>query len=101
MPPRVYEFHLKKSHTPEEVQVQIKKNEEEIKEIKITGEPMVGGAICTIHGGVSDDPEWKCPQCEVVKAGSFDWGEVYPCAWCKEEFPAKAMPFHSWVKHRV
>ena len=101
MPPRVYEAHLKKSHTPEEVQSQIKKNEEEIKEIKMTEEPRVGGATCTIHGGISEDPKWKCPQCEIVKANSFDWGEVYPCNSCGVEYPAKAMPWHSKQAHGV
>ena len=29
----------------------------------------------------------------------FDWGETETCAACGEEYPAKAMPFHSRVAH--
>ena len=89
MPPRVYEFHLKKSHTEEEVQTQVEKNEKELSEI-LEEKPI---AIPKVVQEKLD--EIKEPK------KIFDWGEVYPCNTCGEEYPAKAMPFHSWVKHRV
>lgn len=91
MPPRVYEAHLKKSHTPEEVAGQIEKNEKEIKEAQ-------GAFNQDLLSLVKDNTPPELPK-SVIK--EFDWGEVYPCSWCGEEFPAKAMSFHSWVKHRV
>ena len=84
MPPRVYEAHLKKSHTPEEVQGQVDKNEKELVEITQT---------------FTKDTFKEIAENKNNK--SFDWGEVYPCNTCGEEYPAKAMPFHSWVKHRI
>ena len=88
MPPRVYEFHLKKSHTPEEIQRQMEKNNTTLAELQTQFDKKTEelGEVFTE---------------QIVKNKPFDWGEVYPCSTCKEEYPAKAMPFHSWVKHRV
>ena len=86
MPPRVYEFHLKKSHTEEEVKAQVEKNEKEIDGLTKIDELDAGE-----HTGFTP----------VETKKEFDWGEVYACASCGEEYPAKAMPFHSWVKHRI
>ena len=90
MPPRVYEAHLKKSHTPEEVAgietANLGKVPETATELKIISEN---------HS--SADPNIEV---EVIKK-EFDWGEVYPCASCGAEYPAKAMDFHSKVVHGV
>ena len=77
MPPHIYKFHLKKSHPDEEEQAKVEANEKELETITATE----AKTIRVFH--------------------PFDWGEVYPCAACGEEYPAKAMDFHSWVKHRV
>lgn len=90
MPPRVYEAHLKKSHTPEEVQVKVEANEKEIKEAQ-------GSFNQDLLSFVKD----VAPIEVMLGREPFDWGEIYPCNSCGEEYPAKAMPFHSWVKHRV
>lgn len=90
MPPRVYEAHLKKSHTPEEVQGQIKKNDEEIK--TIYGPPYTSEGQATT---LVVKPLYGSCKC------SFDWGEVYPCHSCGAEYPAKAMPWHAKQAHGV
>lgn len=88
MPPKVYEFHLKKSHTPEEVKAKVEANEKEIVEI-------------TTEIRRDNNPFIAVEGYKQLTTPPFDWGEVYPCNTCGEEYPAKAMPFHSWVKHRV
>lgn len=92
MPPGVYEAHLKKSHTPEEVQGKIQANEKEIKKLGVENVFVATEQVGKLANAVSDLANRK---------EEFDWGEVYPCAACGEKFPAKAMDFHSWVKHRV
>ena len=90
MPPRVYEAHLKKSHTPEEVQTQVEKNETEIDSL-----------VANLPDSTGKLENWEEYKERMQPKPVFDWGEVYPCATCGEEYPAKAMPFHSWVRHRV
>ena len=91
MPPRVYEFHLKKSHTPEEVQTQVGKNDKEL--FSLTNENIVKASEKTVEAVQSLE--------ETLKNKPFDWGEVYPCGSCGEEYPAKAMPWHSKQAHGV
>ena len=97
MPPNVYGAHLKKRHSEEGVANQVEKNDKELGELipilsanLETGETESFVTPKEYHG--LTNPPYKLP---------FDWGEVYPCSSCGEEYPAKAMPFHSWVRHRV
>ena len=92
MPPSVYEAHLKKSHTPEEVQAQVEKNGKELEKLGVDKVFVATEQVEKLADAVSDLANTK---------QGFDWGEVYPCSACGEKYPAKAMPFHSWVKHRI
>ena len=110
MPPRIFPAHLKKSHdindpkvkqelevyqagligkmSKEEIAGKIEFNDKELEklQVKFDNQTKKLGEVFTE---------------QIIKNKPFDWGEVYPCSSCGEEYPAKAMPFHSWVKHRV
>lgn len=91
MPPRVYEAHLKKSHTPEEVAGQIEKNEKEIGEL---GETLTIEKLGELYERVQGAPqvytECNCP-CQKRET----------CISCGKELSAIIMFAHAKIVHGV